>query len=349
MSTFYPLKVSRIEALTPNSAAITFEIAEDHKTDFLFKAGQYITIKKEISGQELRRAYSISSAPGKSEITIGVKRVDHGGFSDYANTKLKAGDTLDVSTPEGRFVFDGKDKKDVIAIAAGSGITPIMSIARTLLDGNAESRLVLIYGNQSKEEAMFYEELKQLQNKYTDRFFIQEIYSRSREEGALFGRIDNSVVNYVVKNKFKEFNFDNYYLCGPEPMINLVRDVLDRNGVSADKVLYELFTTSQEEEEQNTMKEEGKTQLTIILDEEEQQIEMDRKETVLDALLKADIDAPYSCQGGICSTCIARISNGEAVMEKNQILTDGEIADGYVLTCQAHPKTPTLTVDYDDV
>lgn len=349
MSAFYPLTVSQIQVLTPNSVAITFAISEADQQAFQFKAGQYITIKKEISGQELRRAYSISSAPGTPEITIGVKHVDHGGFSHFANKELKEGDILEVSAPEGRFIFDSKDKKDVIAFASGSGITPIMSIARTVLDNHPDNKFVLVYGNRSKAETMFYNDLQKLQNKYTDRFIIQMVYSRSREEDALFGRIDNSVVNFALKNKFKEFKFDNYYLCGPEPMIDLVRDVLDKKGVPSDKVFFELFTSSMDNKEQTTMKEEGKTQLTIILDEEEQQIVMDRKETVLDALLKADVDAPYSCQGGICSTCIARISEGEAVMEKNQILTDGEIADGFVLTCQAHPTTSTLTVDYDDV
>jgi ring-1,2-phenylacetyl-CoA epoxidase subunit PaaE len=350
MSTFYPLTISRVKALTPNSVAITFTVDEKHKEAFRFKAGQYITIKKEISGEELRRAYSISSSPDNPEITIGVKRVDHGGFSDYANTKLKAGDILEVSTPEGRFVFDSKDRQDVIAFAAGSGITPIMSIGRTVLDNHPQSRFVLVYGNQNRSEAMFYDQLQELQKKYTDRFYIQEVYSRSREEDALFGRIDNAVVNYALKNRFKDFEFDNYYLCGPEPMIDLVRALLDKKGVPSDKVFFELFTSATFKQEENTMEAvEGKIKLTVILDEEEQEIVMDRKQTVLDAVLKADIDAPYSCQGGICSTCIARISQGEAVMEKNQILTDSEIAEGFILTCQAHPTTPTLTVDYDDV
>ena len=349
MSAFYPLKVDKIQQLTANSVAITFAIGEEYKEAFQFKAGQYITIKKEISGEELRRAYSISSSPDLGEITIGVKRVDHGGFSNFANTKLKEGDVLDLSAPEGRFVFDSEDKKDIIAFAAGSGITPIMSIAKTVLDSNPESRFVLVYGNQNQADTMFYEELRALEQEYADRFILQMIYSRAREEDALFGRIDKSVVNFVLKNKFKEYDFDNYYLCGPEPMIVLVRELLNKKGVPSDKVYFELFTSSEGEQKQKTMAEECKTQLTVILDEEEQQLVMDRKETVLDALLKADIDAPYSCQGGICSTCIARVSEGAVIMDKNQILTDGEIADGFVLTCQAHPTTPNLTIDYDDV
>ena len=350
MSTFYRLTVKDIKALTPNSVAITFSIGDQHKSLFQFKAGQYITIKKEIGGQELRRAYSISSAPDNPDITIGVKRVDRGGFSDYANTKLKEGDILEVSAPEGRFVFDSDQKKEVMGIAAGSGITPIMSIARTVLSSHPESSFALLYGNQSKFETMFYEEIQELQEKYTDRFKVQQIYSRSKEEDALFGRIDTSIMNFALKNRFQDYAFDSYYLCGPESMITSVRESLESKGIPQENILFELFTAPENEEgSQTAAVGEGQTKVTVILDEEEFEVVMDRKEVVLDALIKAKIDAPYSCQGGVCSTCIARITDGEAVMEKNQILTDGEIADGFVLTCQAHPKSDTLTVDYDDV
>ncbi|MBT8209874.1 MAG: ferredoxin--NADP reductase [Eudoraea sp.] len=350
MSTFYSLPVKEIKSLTPSSVAITLGIGEEFKEQFQFKAGQYITIKKDINGEELRRAYSISSAPGEPDITIGVKRVDRGSFSDYANVKLKEGDVLEVSAPEGRFVFDSDQKTEIMAFAAGSGITPIMSIARTVLGSHPENRFVLVYGNQNLSETMFYEEIRALQDEYTDRFFVQYVCSRAREEDALFGRIDSSVVNYALKNKFKDLDIDAFYLCGPEPMINTVKEVLADKGVASDKILFELFTTTESETDMEAQEiGEGKTQVTVILDDEEQQLVMDRKELVLDAVLKAKIDAPYSCQGGVCSTCIARITEGKAVMEKNQILTDGEIADGFVLTCQAHPTTPTLSVDYDDV
>ncbi len=350
MSTFYPLTVKKIKPLTPSSVAITFGIKEEMKEQFQFKAGQYITINKEINGEALRRAYSISSAPGGEDITIGVKRVDHGSFSDYANVKLKEGDILEVSKPEGRFVFESDQKCEIMAFAAGSGITPIMSIARTVLESHPENKFALIYGNQNRSETMFYEEIKALKDKYTNRFIFQLVCSRAKEEDALFGRIDFSVVNFALKNKFKELNIDAYYLCGPEPMINTVRGILEDKGVDSENILSELFTSTETETDKETLNMgEGKTQVTIVLDEEEQQVIMDRKELVLDALLKANIDAPYSCQGGVCSTCIARVTEGEAIMEKNQILTDGEIAEGFVLTCQAHPTTATLTVDYDDV
>ncbi len=350
MSTFYPLPVKKIKSLTPSSVAITLRVGEEFRNEFQFNAGQYITVKKNLNGEELRRAYSISSAPGNPDITIGVKQTDQGSFSKYANTLLKEGDVLEVSSPEGRFVFDSDKKCEVMAFAAGSGITPIMSIARTVLASHPENKFVLIYGNQNLSETMFLEEIKALQDEYTNRFFVQHVCSRAKEEEALFGRIDSSVVNFALKNKFKNLNIDAFYLCGPEPMINLVREVLEDKGVAADKIHSELFTTPETDMDLSAKEiGEGKTQVTVILDDEEQQVVMDRKELVLDALLNANIDAPYSCQGGVCSTCIARIKEGKAQMEKNQILTDGEIADGFVLTCQAHPTTPTLTVDYDDV
>ncbi|NHF59112.1 ferredoxin--NADP reductase [Flavobacteriaceae bacterium TP-CH-4] len=349
MSLFHPLTVSKVKKLTPNSVAITFDVPKDLLQTFAFTAGQYITIKKEIKGEELRRAYSISSSPKSAGITIGVKKVDRGGFSDYANSRLKAGDILEVMPPEGRFVFKASDQaKNIAAFAAGSGITPIMSIARTVLDSHPDNKFVLVYGNKSNEETMFYTDLTKLQLDYTNRFFVYFINSQARETDALFGRIDVSTVNYALKNKHKDLQFDAYYICGPEPMIRLVEDTLKENGVVEENIHFELFTTDEILEE-FPVAEDGQTQVEVTVDDETFSFSMDRKMLVLDAVLKENIDAPYSCQGGVCSSCIARIKEGKADMVKNQILTDGEIADGFILTCQAHPLTPTLKVDYDDV
>ncbi len=349
MSSFHSLSVKHISSLTPNSVAVTFEIPDSLKETFKFTAGQYITIKKEIDGRELRRAYSISSSPKSPDITIGIKRVDQGGFSSYANTKLKQGDTLEVMPPEGRFIFDSDKKETVMAFAAGSGITPIMSIARTVMERHPENCFVLVYGNQSVTETMFYKEILELKEKYTSRFFVDFVYSRSHEDDCLYGRIDTSVINYALRNKYKEFNFDAYYLCGPQSMIELVSDNLKDKGVKEEHIHYELFTTSNTSEIVEGTIDDGKTKVEVVLDDEEFSVVMDRKELVLDALLKANIDAPYSCQGGVCSTCIARIIEGKAVMEQNQILTDSEIEEGFVLTCQAHPTSAVLKIDYDDV
>jgi ring-1,2-phenylacetyl-CoA epoxidase subunit PaaE len=348
MADFHALTVSSIKKLTPSSVAVTLAIPKELAQTFAFSAGQYITVKKEIKGTEMRRAYSISSSPKKEDITIGIKKVDRGGFSDYANTKLNVGDVLEVMPPEGRFTFKSAEVKNIVAFAAGSGITPIMSIAKTVLDSNPKNTFVLVYGNKSYEETMFYTDLVKLQLDYNNRFFAYFTNSQTKEDKALFGRIDTSTVNYALKNKHKDVHFDGYYLCGPETMIHLVTDTLVENDVPKDKIHFELFTSTEIKEEMPIVAE-GQTKVKVIVDDQEFEITMDKKMLVLDAILKENIDAPYSCQGGVCSSCIAKVKEGKAEMVKNQILTDSEIADGFILTCQAHPTTATLTVDYDDV
>ena len=349
MSDFYSLTIGKISRLTPNSVAVSFIIPKELDNKFNFEAGQYITIKHKVNGEEVRRAYSISSSPKDKHITIGIKKVPEGRFSTYANTLLQKGDQLLVMPPEGRFVFKTSNKQEnICAFAAGSGITPIMSIVRTVLESHPENTFVLVYGNQNKSETMFHNEILELTNTYKDRFTAEFVYSRAREEDSLFGRIDTSVINFILKNKFKETNFNTFYLCGPEEMINLGCETLKANGIAEDSIYYELFTAS-ENEESETKNLEGKTAVEVVLDDEVHSFSMDKKSSILDAALDEDIDAPYSCQGGVCSTCIARITEGEAKMDKNQILTDSEIAEGLILTCQAHPVTATLKIDYDDV
>ncbi len=349
MSDFHALTVDTVEKLTPNAVAISFAIPPSSANTFAFTAGQYITIKKEIEGQEVRRAYSISSSPSSGKLTIGIKKMPNGTFSKYANESIKAGDVLEVMPPEGRFVFENDSSgKTIAAFAAGSGITPIMSIAQTVLENDDANTFVLVFGNQSTEETMYRDALLQLKEKYNNRFFIQWVYSRSSEADSLFGRIENSTVNLILKNKFKEFDFDAFYLCGPENMITTVTDSLKNNNIPEEKILFELFTSS-DVEAKEVAGLEGQTQVTVVLDDEEHEFSMDRKEFVLDAVLKNDIDAPYSCQGGVCSSCIARVVEGEAEMVKNQILTDGEVEEGLILTCQAHAKSTGLKIDYDDV
>jgi len=349
MADFHSLTVKHIKKLTPSSVAITFDIPKDLIQTFDFEAGEYITIKKDIKGSELRRAYSISSAPKKDSFTIGVKKVDRGGFSDYANSKLAEGDVLEVMPPEGRFVFiPTESSKNIAAFAAGSGITPIMSIAKTVLDANDGNKFILVYGNKSYEETMFYTDLMKLQLDYTNRFFVYFTNSQAQEKDSLFGRIDTSTVNYALKNKHKDVDFDAFYLCGPEAMIHKVTDTLKDNGVVADKIHFELFTATEIKDEL-PVSADGETQIEVLVDDETFSFTMDKKMVVLDAVLKENIDAPYSCQGGVCSSCIARVTEGKAEMANNQILTDSEIEEGFILTCQAHATTPTLKVDYDDV
>ncbi len=349
MSDFHSLKVVQVSKLTSNAVAISFEIPEELKPVFTFKAGQYITIRHKINGEEVRRAYSISSSPSEDHITIGVKKVEGGLFSVYANTSIKEGDLLEVMPPEGRFIYDtGSKPVSILAFAAGSGITPVMSIIQSVLETGADNKMVLVYGNQSKDEAMFHKKISALTEKYTDRFFIQYLYSRAHEDDALFGRIDSSTVNFISKNKFKDILFDSYYICGPEQMINTVKATLEKNGIPDEQIYTELFTSSESSVE-NMVKANGLAEVFVTLDDEEFSFQMDSKKLVLDAVLDEDIEAPYSCQGGVCSTCIARVIEGKAVMEQNQILTDAEIEEGLILTCQAHPTTDILRIDYDDV
>ncbi len=348
MSTFYPLKIKEVIRETPQAVSLSFVVPEDLKEEFSFKAGQYVTLKTSVDGAEVRRAYSLCSAPNSDEFKVTVKEVEGGKFSVLANNQLKAGDSLDVHPPEGKFTLTPGDKpQNYAAFAAGSGITPVLSIIKTVLRDEPHSRFVLTYGNKSPEDTIFFKELLELQAEYANRLFIEFIYSRTREENAHFGRIETSTVNYVVKNKFKDHPFTAFYLCGPEEMINHVTEVLKENGVSQDKIYFELFTTDDSGEVQADL--EGQTELTIMVDDEETTFTMEQSGSVLDAALEHDLDVPYSCQGGICSSCIARIVEGKAEMKKNQILTEEEIEEGLILTCQAHPTTPKLKVDYDDV
>ena len=349
MADFYPLTVKHIKSLTPSAVAITFDVSKELLQTFAFVPGQYITIKKDIKGKELRRAYSISSSPKNESITIGVKKVDNGGFSDYANTKLAVGDVLEVMPPDGRFVFKSSGAtQNIAAFAAGSGITPIMSIAKTVLDSNDSNTFVLVYGNKSYEETMFYTDLVKLQLDYTNRFFVYFTNSQTKETDSLFGRIDMSTVNYALKEKHATVDFDAFYLCGPEAMIHLVTDTLIENEVPKDKIHFELFTATEIKEEL-PVSADGEAKIEVVVDDENFSFTMDKKMLILDAVLKENIDAPYSCQGGVCSSCIAKVTEGKAEMVKNQILTDDEIEEGLILTCQAHALTPTIKVDFDDV
>ena len=352
MSQFHSLNIKSIDKVTDKSVALTFDIPENLKNTFSFKAGQYITLKTTINEEEVRRDYSICSSKSSGQLTVAVKAVENGTFSVYANEKLKAGDSIDVAEPNGRFVFEAHEGKTrtIAAFAAGSGITPILSIAKTLLEDEPFSNFILVYGNTSSKNTMFFKELLDLKSTYGNRFHVHFIYSQLKEEDALFGRIEKSTVNLIVKNKYRGVTIENFYLCGPEQMIHTVKDVLVENGVKEKAILFELFTASVEaESDATTDLPSGNSKIKVLVDEEEFEFEMSQETTILEASLKQDIDAPYSCQGGICSSCIARVTEGEAKMRQNNILTDSEVAEGLVLTCQAHPTSSSLVVDYDDV
>lgn len=359
MTSFYPLTVSQVENLTTQSVAISFEIPTHLQSDFAFQAGQYITIKHKIHGKEVRRAYSISSAPvvsgPQASITVGIKEVAGGAFSPYANRYIQKGDVIEVMPPQGRFLYAPTSAPvHILGVAAGSGITPILSIAKRVLDNGSKHTFTLIYGNKSPQDVMFSSEIEALKAAYPNQFKIQWVYSQANEETSLFGRIDTAAINYVLKNIDTD-PFDAAYLCGPEGMIKTATESLEKAGLATDQIHYELFTVATESTSDSGETTSagalaaGNIAVEVTVDGETASLEMDAKTILLDAIIKADIDAPYSCQGGVCSSCICKVTKGSATMIKNQILTDSEIADGLVLSCQAMVTSAEIAVDFDDV
>ncbi|GGZ89099.1 ferredoxin--NADP reductase [Algibacter mikhailovii] len=351
MSSFYKLSVKNINRETDKAISISFNIPENLKDTFAFKAGQYITLKTEINGNEVRRDYSLCVAPKSGEIKVAVKEVKDGTFSAYANKSLKVGDSIEVAPPKGRFVFEPNDSKtkNIALFTAGSGITPILSIIKCALEEEVYSKVILVYGNKTTKDTMFLNELLDLQHQYKERFSIQFVFSQQDEENAIFGRIEKSTVNYVMKNEHKHIEVDAYYLCGPEGMIHTVKDVLVEHNIDENKIHFELFKAAKPAEVKEEVVASGNTSISITVDEETTTFDMSQKQTILEAALDEDLDAPYSCQGGICSSCLARITEGAATMRQNNILTESEVAEGLILTCQAHPTTSKLVIDFDDV
>lgn len=351
MSTFYKLTIKEIIRETPQAISIAFNIPNELKPAYQFVAGQYVTLKLTLDGKELRRAYSICSSPSSGELCISIKAVKNGQFSTFANQQLMAGAVLEVGTPEGKFTFepDASKQKNYFGVAAGSGITPIFSIIQAVLEGEPNSSFVLVYGNKSADQTIFYQKLLDLQKQYLGRFFVHFVFSQNTTGDAFSGRITKMVLESVLNQKHIGKEFSKYYLCGPEELINSVSTTLKERNVLEKDIRFELFSTTASTDSSTSDSTIEHTTITVLVDGDESTFEMSSKQTLLEATLKQGIDAPYSCQGGVCSSCIAKVTEGSAVMKKNTILTDKEIASGLILTCQAHPTSEKITVDYDDV
>ena len=348
MATFYNVHIKEVKQETADAVSVVFEIPENLKAEFTFSAGQYITLQKEIKNSLVRRAYSICSTPNSGEIRVAIKAVKDGVFSTYATTHLKVGETIEIAAPEGRFLLNPEANKNYIAFAAGSGITPILSILKTVLETELTATFTLVYGNKTVADTLFFEELNSLKETYPDRFNLHYIYSREVVKNGLRGRIDENVTNYFVKNRYQETTFDAAFLCGPEAMIKEASKTLEKNNIAKENIYFELFTATVNEGKSDQVKE-GVTEITVLLDDEETTFSMPQTDDILAASLRHSLDAPYSCQGGVCSSCLCRVTEGKAVMVKNAILTDTEVAEGLVLACQAYPTTATVTIDFDDV
>ena len=342
---FHSLTVSKIERFNADALAISLAIPADLKSTFHFEPGQYITFSHSVGDREIRRSYSIASTPEDEMITVGVKEVEGGIFSTYANKTLKEGGVLRVAAPEGGFVLD-KEAHSILAIGAGSGITPLLSIIKVALSNNPDVKVGLIYGNQGDRSMMFKDSIKELSQNFSGRFFVVHAFSRE-QGGDYFGRIDRGVILHALKNKLAGLGVPaKTYLCGPEAMIQLAKDALLDQGVAEEHILFELFVASENAKEINVR---GLTSVRVLLDGETHEIQVPKEEFLLDSLLEQGIDAPYSCQGGSCSSCICKITEGGADMARNQVLTDKEIASGFVLSCQAKITSASIAVDFDNV
>ena len=351
MPRFKKLTVKEIVKETESAISINFEVPQELANEFKFIGGQYITLRTTIEGKEIRRSYSICSSPESNQLWVAVKEVKNGLFSNYATKILKVGDVLEVAPPEGKFILQTATShiKNYVAFVAGSGITPVMAMIKSVLLKEIHSTFVLVYGNKSTEDTIFKSEIDALQQKFPERFFVQYVLSQKLSGDAILGRIDKSVVNLIIKNKFKTTDFDGYYLCGPEEMINMVTQTLKENNVSGSKIHFELFTTMYPTGAAPSLDLEGDAEITILLDDEETTFQMSKKKLILTAALDEGLDAPYSCQGGVCCSCMARVVEGKAVMDVNSILSEEEIEEGFILTCQAHPITSKIKIDFDDV
>lgn len=344
---FHNLTIKEVTRVTPKAVEIWFDIPLELAGEFDYTSGQYLTLKADINGREVRRAYSISSTSEDLGISVVVKQVEHGVFSNYA-MKLKAGDTLDVATPDGLFLFEEvSESKTFLAVAAGSGITPIISIIKIALKSSSEHKVALIYGNQSVAQTIYYEQLNDLVDAYPDRFILKYSFSREERDEALFGRINRGNLNYFLKQDCKGWAFDTAFLCGPEEMIHEVTDnLVEKEYLKKEQIKFELFSASDAKVE--ITEDSHLSEIEVVLDDEELTFTMKRDENLLDVMLRNDIDAPYSCQGGICSSCICLIEEGDVMLAKNSILTDGELEEGYSLACQAYPKSAKVRVNFDE-
>jgi ring-1,2-phenylacetyl-CoA epoxidase subunit PaaE len=278
---------------------------------------------------------------------VAVKSIKGGVFSNYANDVLRKGDLLEVSRPEGRFIFENDNSKKIFCgIAAGSGITPILSIIKDTLSSNTNNKFVLLYSNKSIAETMFFNDIKGLESSYSSRFYCYNIYSRENVADCEFGRIDSAFINYCLKQHSK-LSFDKFFLCGPEELTLSISDELNKLGYEKNKILFELFFSKSELKLETNLG--GDSMAKITCDYEDFEITIPKNMTILDAALSQKIDVPYSCQGGVCSSCIGKITSGTGKMLENNILTDSEIQEGLVLACQTVPTSQNISIDFDDV
>lgn len=350
---FHELRVTEVSPLTDDSVCVTFDVPAELSAKFAYLPGQHVTVRKEIDGEDVRRSYSICAPAGGGKLRVGVKKLPGGSFSSFATERLAAGDTLQVMPPVGEFTLDidpSKPRK-AVAIAAGSGITPVLSLISSSLEMEPKSSWTLLYGNRTANSVMFLDELEGLKDRFHPRFQLFHILSREGSDIPLLsGRIDAEKITTIHDRLLGSEPVDGWYLCGPYDMVMHARETLIGLGVDKDRIHDELFfagpldpTALPPEPPPG----EGSVDLTVILDGRAVDTRMTPETSILDAALRVRAELPFSCKGGMCATCKGRIEEGAVRMDKNYALVDSEVESGYVLTCQAHPTTDRVVVRYD--
>lgn len=356
MKSFYKLKVLSIEKVTKDCSVIAFDVPENLHSTFEFKQGQYLTLRSIINGEEVRRSYSLCSSPLDKEWKVGIKKIEDGRFSSFANDVLKIGDELEVMPPDGKFYIevDPNQKRQYAAFAAGSGITPICSIIKTHLEEEPNSSFKLFFINQTTASIILKEELEALKNKFMGRFEIFYFLTKERRSVPLFnGRIDKEKLDIIFKTICDTDIIDHYFMCGPEAMIQLIDKFLTDKGVDKKQIHFELFGTSAEagnevKKELAASLKDKQCDVTIIEGGIGLDFTMEQgSNNILDEALVNAADLPFACKGGVCATCKAKVVEGEVKMLLNYGLEEDEIAEGFILTCQSIPVTDKLIVDFD--
>ena len=357
MSRYHTLRVKEIRPETEDSVSILFDLPGELRDAFKFEAGQHIGIKAALNGDEIRRSYSICAAPAEGALRIGVKKVEGGKFSTFANDVLEPGDEVEVLPPQGSFTHipEPKHRGLYVFFAAGSGITPVISMISTILGSEPLSEVLLFYGNRNSESIMFKEELEALKNRFGQRIILNYILSREPQSSPVnTGRIDKDKCEIWSRVFFITGEVDKYFICGPEAMINEVREWLLSKDVPTGDIKFELFTTPanppvvRAEDELDEIDSAKESMIQIQVDGAVVEFPLRYKgESILDAATEAGADVPFSCKGGVCCTCKAKLTDGDVVMDVVYGLEPDEIEAGYILTCQAHPRTEKVSVDYD--
>lgn len=362
-SRFHDLRIARVSPEAAGSVAIAFQVPESLLERFDFAPGQYLTLRSQIDGADVRRSYSICSThrhlKNRRELVVGIRPMEGGVFSNWAAKSLKVGDTLSVMPPEGRFVSKRPRALHRVAFAAGSGITPILSIMASTLEDQPESKFTLVYGNRSMSSVMFNEALQDLKDRFADRLTLIHIFSRQAQEVDLLqGRIDAEKVNAIINTLLPAASMDEVFICGPEVMIEVTEKALLDAGVPATHIRTERFTspvletlTPQARQEAVTkmkLPASGQIALTVVLDGKAHAMLMNPDEHVLDVAMAAGLDLPFSCKGGVCATCRCKVMTGSVAMDKNYGLEAWETEKGFVLSCQSRPTSQAVTISFDE-